>query len=105
MLGEPGVQYDLGKFIYLGTSESAIVWIFLTRKEADLGSLEKLRSAGSVRIGAQSVGHIIYMCGRLFAYLLGMKDAKFVTGYSGPELDIALSRGEVDARANIADTL
>ena len=105
VLGEPGVEYDLGKFIYLGTSESAIVWIFLTRKEADLGSLEKLRSAGSVRIGAQSVGHIIYMCGRLFAYLLGVKDAKFVTGYSGPELDIALSRGEVDARANIADTL
>jgi hypothetical protein len=34
-----------------------------------------------------------------------MKDAKFVTGYSGPELDMALIRGEVDARANIADTL
>ena len=105
VLGEPGVQYDLDKFIYLGTSESAIVWVFLTRKEAGLGSLEKLRSAGRVRIGAQSVGHIIYMCGRLFAYLFGVKDAKFVTGYSGPELDIALSRGEVDARANIADTL
>jgi tripartite-type tricarboxylate transporter receptor subunit TctC len=105
VLGEPGVQYDLDKFIYLGTSDSAIVWVFLTRKEAGLGNLEKLRSASNVRIGAQSVGHIIYVCGRLFAYLLGMKDEKFVTGYSGPELDVALNRGEVDARANIADTL
>jgi tripartite-type tricarboxylate transporter receptor subunit TctC len=105
VLGESGVQYDLDKLIYLGTSDSAIVWVFLTRREAGLSSLEKLRSASNARIGAQSVGHVIYVCGRLFAYLLGMKDAKFVTGYSGPELDMALIRGEVDARANIADTL
>jgi tripartite-type tricarboxylate transporter receptor subunit TctC len=105
VLGESGVQYDLDKFVYLGTSDSAIVWVFLTRREAGLSSLETLRGASSARIGAQSVGHVIYVCGRLFAYLLGMKDAKFVTGYSGPELDMALIRGEVDARANIADTL
>jgi hypothetical protein len=36
---------------------------------------------------------------------LGLKDPKFVTGYSGPEIDIALMRGEVDARANLAETL
>jgi hypothetical protein len=34
-----------------------------------------------------------------------MKEPKFVTGYSGPELDIALTRGEVDGRANTADTV
>ncbi|HXV78483.1 MAG TPA: hypothetical protein VEG60_01255, partial [Candidatus Binatia bacterium] len=105
VLREPGVQYDLDKMLYLGASDSAMVWIFLTRREAGLSSLEKLRGASSPRIGAQSVGHIIYVCGRLFAYLLGMKDPKFVTGYSGPELDLALMRGEVDARANIADTV
>jgi hypothetical protein len=37
--------------------------------------------------------------------MLGMKEPKFVTGYSGPELDMALMRGEVDARTNIADTI
>jgi tripartite-type tricarboxylate transporter receptor subunit TctC len=105
VLGEPGVQYDLDKLTYLGASDGAMVWVFLTRREAGLSSLEKLRAANSARIGAQSVGHIIYVCGRLFAYLLGMKDAKFVTGYSGPELDTALMRGELDARANIADTV
>lgn len=105
VLGESGVQYDLDKLIYLGASDSAIVWVFLTRRDAGLGSLEKLRGAAGVRVGAQSVGHIIYTCGRLFAYMLGMKDPKFVTGYSGPELDVALMRGEVDARANIAETI
>ena len=30
---------------------------------------------------------------------------KFVVGYGGPEIDIALMRGEVDARANALETL
>jgi hypothetical protein len=35
----------------------------------------------------------------LFAYLIGLKEPKFVVGYSGREVDLALVRGEVDARA------
>ena len=34
-----------------------------------------------------------------------MKDPKFVTGYSGPEVDMALMRREIDARANNAETI
>jgi tripartite-type tricarboxylate transporter receptor subunit TctC len=105
VLGEPGVQYDLDKFIYLGTPNSESHYVFLTKKEAGFSNLEKLRAAIGVRIGAQSVGHDIYMNGRLFAWILGLKDPKFVTGYSGPEVDAALMRGEIDARANIADTI
>jgi hypothetical protein len=41
----------------------------------------------------------------LFAYLLGLKEPKMVVGFGGPELDIALARGEVDARSNSADTV
>jgi tripartite-type tricarboxylate transporter receptor subunit TctC len=33
VLGEPGVQYDLDKLNYLGASDSAMVWVFLTRRE------------------------------------------------------------------------
>jgi hypothetical protein len=51
----------------------------------------------------QSVGHDIYINGRLFAWLLRLKEPRFVTGYSGPEVDLALQRGEIDARANIAE--
>lgn len=105
VLGEPGVQYDLDKLIYLGSPNSASHYVFLTRREAALNSLEKLRSTPRIRIGAQTVGHDIYINGRLFAYLLGLKEPRFVTGYSGPEVDQALMRGEVDARVNIADTI
>jgi hypothetical protein len=58
-----------------------------------------------LRVGAQTVGHDIYINGRLFSWLLGLKEPKFITGYSGPELDVAMTRGELDARANIPDTI
>ncbi len=105
VLGEPGVQYDLDKLTYLGSPNSATHYVFATRREIGLNSLEKLRAASGIRIGAQTVGHDIYINGRLFSWLLGLKDPRFVTGYSGPEVDLALMRGEVDARANIADTV
>ena len=50
------------------------------------------------------MGHSIYFVGRLFAYLIGIKDPSFVVGYSGTELDAALANGEIDARINNADT-
>ena len=103
VVGEAGVLYDLDKLIYLGTPYSGHPHIFLTRREAGLSSLEKLRSVSGVRVGAQSVGHTIYYTGRMFAYLIGMREPKFVTGYSGPELDIAIVRGEADARSNHPD--
>lgn len=105
ILGMPGVQYDLDKLIYLGSTESGDPYVFLSRKEAGFDNLEKLRAASGVRIGAQTVGHAVYVSGRIFAYILGVKDPRMVVGFGGPELDIALARGEVDARANSADTV
>ena len=104
VLGEKGVLYDLDKFIYLGSPHSTYHWVFLTRREAGVKSIDDLRSASNLRIGAQAVGHSIYFVGRMFAYLLGIKDPSFVVGYSGTELDAALARGEIDARINNADT-
>ena len=105
VLGEPGVEYDIDKLIYLGTPDSAQYYLFVTHKEAGVGSLEKLRSVPNVRIGGQSVGHPVYITGRLFAHLLGMKDPRFVTGYTGPGLDVALTRREVDGRVTTGETL
>jgi tripartite-type tricarboxylate transporter receptor subunit TctC len=103
VLGESGVQYDLDKLIYLGTPYSGHPHIFLSRKDAGIADLEKLRSTTGLRLGAQSVGHTIYYTGRMFVYLLGLKEPKFVVGYSGPELDVAFLRGEVDIRTNHPD--
>jgi len=100
IMGESGVMYDIDKFNYLGSSEGGSHQIIYTRKELGLDSIEKLRAASGIRIGAQSVGHVAYVSGRLFAYFIGMKDAKFIAGYTAPEVDAALLRGELDARSN-----
>jgi tripartite-type tricarboxylate transporter receptor subunit TctC len=105
VLGETGVQYDIDKFHYLGSPYSSTHYFFLTRKETGLANLEKLRSAAGTRVGAQSVGHTIYNIGRLFAWLLPLKDPKFISGYSTPERDAAFMRGELDAFGTTDDHL
>jgi tripartite-type tricarboxylate transporter receptor subunit TctC len=105
ILGLPGAKYDLDKLIYLGSTEHGDPYVFLSRKEAGFDSLDKLRAASGIRIGAQTVGHAVYISGRIFAYLLGLNEPRMVIGFGGPELDVALIRGEVDARANSADTV
>ncbi len=36
---------------------------------------------------------------------MGLREPKFVSGYEGPEVDVALLRGEVDARSNLTTTV
>src|SRR5262245_32651792 len=105
ILGEAGVQYDLDKFIYLGSPNSESHYVFFTNRKLGLGSMEKLRAHSGLRIGAQTVGHPIYYTGRLFALVLGLKDPKFVVGYSSPELDVALLNGELDATPGVASSV
>ncbi len=105
VLGSTGVEYDLDKLVYLGASNSTAQYVFGTMAKLGLDNLDKLRSRPGIRVGAQTVGHDIYINGRLFAWILGLKEPRFITGYSGPELDIAMERGELDARANIPDTI
>ena len=57
LVGATGVQYDIDKFTYLGTPDSAQHYLFITHRHAGLDSLEKLRAASGVRIGGQSVGY------------------------------------------------
>ena len=105
ILRESGVMYDIDKFFYLGSPESTSHVVFYTRKEAGLSNLDKLRATSGIRVGARPVGHSAYVAARLFAYYLGLKDTKFIPGYAAPELDVALLRGEVDARANTATSV
>ena len=103
VLGMSGVKFDPAKFIYLGSPFSENNNIFVTRKALGIDSLEKLREKVGLRVGGQSVGHVQFIRGRLFTWLLGLKEPKFVPGYAGAELDVALERGEIDARASAVD--
>ncbi len=105
VLGAPGVLYDLNKLLYLGSAHSTYHWVFISRTAANAKNMEGLRSAPGLRIGSQAVGHSNYFVGRLFAWLMDLKDPNFIVGYSGNDQDLALIRGELDARINNADTL
>ena len=100
VLGESGVQYDIDKFIWLGATDSAFHYAFVVRKELGLTNIEKLQSHSGLRIGATSIGHTTYTFGRSFAWLLGLKEPRFGLGYSSVEVDLAIERGELDARSN-----
>jgi tripartite-type tricarboxylate transporter receptor subunit TctC len=99
ILGLPGTAYDLDKFIYLGSTDTGDPYIFYTKATLGLDNLEKLRAASGLRLGAHAVGHPVYVTARMVAYLLNLRDPKFVTGYTGPEIYLALERNELDAHA------
>ena len=98
VLGESGVMYDIDKMIYLGSGNSKTCYVFLTKKTSGFDNLEKFRATSGLKVGALSVGHDIYINARLFSWLIGLPNPVFITGYSGPELDVALLKGEVQAR-------
>ena len=105
ILGLPGVQYDINEFIYLGSGHNEVNYAFFSRSQLGLNNLDKLKAATGLRIGGQSVGHSNYVIARLFAWLLDLKDPRFVVGFSGAEMDAALLQGELDARANSTETV
>jgi tripartite-type tricarboxylate transporter receptor subunit TctC len=100
VMRETGVMYDIDKFIYLGTPVSENHNVIYTRRELGLNTLGKLKAATGIRIGAQEVGAVSYISGRLFAYFLDLKAPKFVSGYTSREADVALMNAEIDSRAN-----
>lgn len=105
VMGEKGVTYDIDKFTYLGSPESENHYVIYTRRELGFDNLQKLASKPGIRIGAQTIGHVSYVAGRLFAYFLNMKEPKFIAGYTAQELDVSLVRGELDSRANNASSV
>src|SRR4026208_81113 len=78
ILGLSGSNYDINKFIYIGSTETGNPYAFFTRKTAAFDSLDKVRNARGIRIGAHSVGHSVYVTARMFAYFLDVKEPKFV---------------------------
>lgn len=105
VLGESGVQYDLGKMPFIGSPYSATHYVLITRRQAGLNTLDKLRDAPAVRFGSQNVGHTNYNIARMVSWLIGVKNHRDVTGFSVPERDVALMQGEIDAVVSSDDLL
>ena len=96
--GGRGVQFDAGKFNWLGAltseTETMVVW-----KTTGVKTIEDARRRETIA-GASGRGAITYTFPAMMNELLGTK-FRIVTGYAGGNaINLAMERGEVEARIN-----
>ncbi len=96
--GIPGVQFDAAKMQWLGSIAPAVetmaVW-----HTTGVKTIEDARKRETI-VGASARGAITFTYPALMNDLLGTK-FKIVTGYpGGNEINLAMERGEVEARNN-----
>ena len=56
----------ISKFTYLGSPHRTYHWVFITRREAGLKTIETLELDTGFRVGAQAVGHQIISAAGFF---------------------------------------
>ena len=96
--GLPGIQFDAAKFAWLG-SIAPVVETMTVWNTTGVKSIEDARRRETVA-GATSRGAITYFYAAMMNEYLGTK-FKIVTGYNGGnEINLAMERGEVEARNN-----
>jgi tripartite-type tricarboxylate transporter receptor subunit TctC len=96
--GLPGIQFDAAKFAWLGTIapvvETMTVW-----HGSGIVSIDDARKRETIA-GATSKGAITYIYAAMMNEFFGTR-FKIVTGYNGGnEINLAMERGEVEARNN-----
>ena len=97
-VGMPGVQFDAGKMHWIGSIAPAVetmaVW-----HTTGIKTIDDARKRETVA-GASARGAITYTYPALMNELLGTR-FKIVTGYTGGnQINLAMERGEVEARNN-----
>lgn len=102
-VGKDGVHFDVRQFQWLGaltpTTETMIVW-----KTTGVRSLAEAR-AKDIIAGSNGTSGITYIYPVMLNDLAGTK-FKMITGYPGSSaLNLAMERGEVEARNNSWDSL
>jgi len=97
ILGARGVRYQPDDFIPLGSPSPGGPYILVARPDLRLNTVEELKAYKGLRFAQRSVGHSMYILDRLMAFTLDLQEPKWILGYSSPEVDTALERGEADA--------
>jgi len=100
IFGITGVKYKLENFTYFGGAEAGGPYLLMTRPDANLDTVEKLKAQSGLRFANRTVGHTMYILDRVMAFVLELKDPRWVLGYNSQEIRLALPRGEADLRAN-----
>jgi tripartite-type tricarboxylate transporter receptor subunit TctC len=99
LIGRKEVQFDWARFNWIGTPEQT-EWVFIARADSPYKSIEDIRSATEPpKCGSTGTGSFLYQVPKLLEETLGMK-LNMVTGYTGgPDVDLAIERGEVRCRS------
>jgi tripartite-type tricarboxylate transporter receptor subunit TctC len=99
LLGRKEVQYDWSKFVWIGSPVKGESQMYM-RADSPYKTMDDVRKAAEPpRCGGQSTSDSAYFLPKLFEETLGTK-FKLVTGYpGGPEIDLAVERGEIHCRA------
>jgi len=99
LIGRPEVQYDWGKFVWIGSPVQGHSQMYM-RADSPYKSMDDVRNAKEApRCGAQGTSDSAYFLPKLFEEVLKTK-FNIVTGYpGGPEIDLAVERGEIVCRA------
>ena len=105
LIGRPEVQYDWGKFVWIGSPVQGESQMYM-RADTPYKTLDDVRKAAvPPKCGATGTASTGYYVGNLLEETLG---AKFntLTGYKdGPEVDLAVERGEIQCRGISLETL
>ena len=99
LVGRPEVQYDWAKFVWIGSPVQGESQMYM-RADTPYKTIDDVRNAKEPpRCGAQGTSDSAYYLPKLFEEALGAK-FNLVTGYpGGPEIDLAVERGEIHCRA------
>ena len=99
LIGRKEAQFDWAKFNWIGTPEQT-EWLFITRADSPYKSIEDMRSATErPKCGTTGSGSFVHQVPKLLEEVLGLK-LNIVSGYTGgPDVDLAIERGEVSCRA------
>jgi tripartite-type tricarboxylate transporter receptor subunit TctC len=105
LLGSKEVQYDWGKFQWIGSPVKGNSQMTM-RADTPFRSLEDMRNAKEPpRCGTTGTSGTEYMLSRVLEEIFPPLKIHTVLGYpGGPELDLALERGEIQCRTFTIET-
>ncbi len=99
LIGRKEAQYDWSKFAWIGSPVQGESQMYM-RADTPYKTIEDVRNAKEPpRCGAQGTSDSAYFLPKLFEEVIGTK-FNLVQGYpGGPEIDLAVERGEIYCRA------
>src|SRR6266508_412679 len=99
LIGRKEVQYDWGKFVWIGSPVQGEQQMYM-RADTPYKTIDDIRNAKEPpRCGATGTSDSAYYLPKLFEETLATK-FQLVQGYpGGPEIDLAVERGEIHCRA------